>query len=1329
MMRPHHLRQVLSFGLGCLPLLSFGATETGTSLNLDAMRSALIPKREVAADAFIAQNPTFDGRGVTVAIFDTGVDPAAAGLSVTTTGERKVWDILDASGSGDVDTSQVQQVKEDGTLVGLSGKALTLPSSINNPSGDFHLGLKPAKELFPSQVWQRLEDHLTAEWEAEVSRSRAQQERSNHGELTKALATAPTDRSRSQRDLVARADLRQKLENDFIKSGPGPLYDCVVWHDGTHWRVIVDTNRNGDLADEKQLRPFGVAGEFATFDSSTNASFGVQVYEEGNLLSIVTVSGTHGTHVASIATAHFPSDPSRNGIAPGARVLSIKIGDVRTGGSSYGISERRALALAATYGVDIVNASWGGGSVYQDGADSNAKIYRTLVERYDILAVLSAGNLGPALSTAGSAGGEASRILGVGAYASTEMGQALYQSIEASPDAALQFTSRGPTKDGAIGVDIMAPGAAWASYSAESLTGTEMINGTSMASPSAAGVAALVLSAAKQAGLKAEPARLRQALILGATPIDAEAVFTTGQGLINAVGAWDKLQALQTIPEFRGFYDLSVTGGTFTSAGRGLYLREAFDDLRRRVVATVTPAWPESVTSEEQFRFETDLEFLPADDWIAAPNYTHLANGDQRVTLVLDIPALTEAERHTGGLLTSRVDAFIAGNRAIGPLFSIPVTVVRPADETLFVKQQRKTSVALAPAKTERLFLAVPERAERLKLKMKHVAEDPIARRFFVQALTPTAHTSQGQYKQEAVGWLDEGEEMQMNIPVKGGGVTEIAFNQYFYSFGDSTLELEMEWVGVGLPPSKVALEPNQDWVPLTLDPLSTAEVAVDAKLEHGMHVYLPKTTQEVYDGARSAMPASPRTPGPAQSAMLRLSYEIDLDEPLKAAISDLQDFDTSEVLGGGRVTVLHESGELLYDGFGSLKKPISFPKGKSTVIRDYSSQFPGTLAPAKRFALVLAAPLKPTKSIPISADLRAAFQGKDASKLNLTEGREQVIYLRDTAIDDLVKVTPMPDYFTGSIEFKGKDEAPISQQPLIYYPGKSPAKVTDQDATAKPAKDLRAEPEKLEDAWYDLQLKFVRDNRAKSDQAIKLRRQAALASVLAARPDDPATLLEQSIDAALAAGFASEFWGKVSDEKKADAAEDNSTSEGEANATEEPAVVVAESEPPLTAAEIFAILDRAHAAANPAEVAAFFGAKPVALPGDLARRHEIAAETKRFDAQRKVLAQIALLRADVARGTGAEADAWAAFAEVARWEEKPAEETAKLEAILRAEAKLAGLALESLNTQLEKKPFDQALLRQRIQLYRDLGWEAFAQQQEEASALRDYQKRRLTPR
>lgn len=63
---------------------------------------------------------------------------------------------IDCSGAGDVDTSTVVEAK-NGEIVGLTGRRLKIPASWNNPSGQYHIGVKNAFELYPSKLRERIE--------------------------------------------------------------------------------------------------------------------------------------------------------------------------------------------------------------------------------------------------------------------------------------------------------------------------------------------------------------------------------------------------------------------------------------------------------------------------------------------------------------------------------------------------------------------------------------------------------------------------------------------------------------------------------------------------------------------------------------------------------------------------------------------------------------------------------------------------------------------------------------------------------------------------------------------------------------------------------------------------------------------------------------------------------------------------------------------------------------------------------------------------------------------------------------------------------------------
>lgn len=1272
------------------------ATAQDASEEQQRLQSALIPKREIGQTEFLAAHPDWDGRGIVIAIFDTGVDPAAAGLAVTSTGERKILDLLDASGSGDVDTTRKVSPGPDGTLPGLSGRSLHLPPGLSNPAGEFRLGLKRAEDIFPRRAYARLVEYEEEQWKAERSRRRAERERAQRTAARSFEDKAPEDRTRAELDQAAREAQLEALEEGFLSDRAPIHYDCVVWNDGSDWRVLVDTDRDGDLADETMLRPFGVAGEYAVFDEVSNLSFGVQVYEEGDLLSLVTVSGTHGSHVASIAAAHFPDAPQRDGIAPGARIVSIRIGDPRTGGSSYGTSERRAVALAAQLGVDVVNASWGGLSVYQDGHDSNSKAYDMLVERYGIFAVMSAGNEGPALSTAGSAGGEARRVLGVGAYVSPEMGEVLYSALGETGEAPLQFTSRGPTKDGDWGVDVMAPGAAVASYSRDSLQRVDLANGTSMASPSAAGAAAVLLSAARQEGLQADPARLRAAFMHGARAVPGETSATQGAGLVNLEGAWDSLRAMQEEPAFGAFYDLEVSNGTFAAEGRGFYLREPQPEERLRVVVNVQPQWIEAVSAAAEADFEVALRLRSTADWITAPEYFHLANGENYFIAHVTTPS-APADR-MGAYFFGEVEALIVGHEELGPVFTVPFTVARGYEGADLVEQPLERTVHLSPAQTERWLLDVPAGADHLKVKVRHEAADPIARRFVLHPVTLAEEVPMSESGDPEYMRLEEGEERTFLFPTIGNQVMELALYQFWSSVGPADLAVSLQWTGLGLPPQPIDFLPNQGWGVLPLQALTDQKVAVEGTIDQAHYVYLPVESKTIAFDERAELPGSPDHPASIRQRRQRQVFKVSFDEPLKVNLWYSQSYDESDYFGGGLTEVFHESGERLFAGGSGDWARFEFPAGESTIIRTFDQVTGDGLEETGSWPLVLRHELKKEGGLAVYANLRARFEGKPSEELELPGGAPSYLFLKDKSGDDLADFEPSPNYFTGTVTFADEQDVELGTAGVLYLAGQSFAGTVNQEPEPASAKDPRTEAKKLADALFERRLAFVRDQRGAETPDAQAERDRVLAELRKERPEDAAAAFEEVLVEAMRAGLAGPWW---------DGLEGARTN-------------------PKALARVVKNLDKARALTDPDGIARFFGAKPEAAPGDTAARHALEREEKERKEVRDVLVSIELLRADLHRSTGAYDLAWAALLEARRFEAKPGEVALRLESALDRDEGFLGLALQALNERIEDDPLDEDLLKERIALYRELGWDRFAEEEAHILAIRAENRRQL---
>jgi len=789
--------------------------------------SGIVPRDDTTSGSFVQHNPTFDGRGVIIGVLDTGIDPGAEGLQVTTTGEPKLIDIVDCSGSGDVDMSKkVTFPKEAGdadvsaddpsSLTGLTGRKLLLPTTMKNPTKTYHLGMKRAYELYPDNLTRRVKGERKKAW----TKQREAQELASKKKLSDFhLANKPDDKGKYPADvakvLTNIEDEISELKGAYDKyDDPGPLFDCVVWHDGESWQAMVDTSETGDFTSTKPMTNYRVNRDYRLVDNVSMLNYSVNIYDEGSILSINVDAGAHGSHVAGICAGYHPDREDLCGVAPGAQVISLKIGDSRLGSMETGPGLIRAMTEAKRLGCDVINMSYGEACCL---ANSGRFIEEAneLVNKWGVIFVASAGNNGPALTTVGCPGGTTTSLISVGAYVSPSMMTVEYSMRELSTADGSNYTwsSVGPAEDGGNGVDVIAPGGAICSVPNWCLQKNQLMNGTSMSGPNCAGCVALLCSGLKQKGVEYTPHRVKKALFNSCKNMDHLSPLVQGFGMVQVDAAFDYLlnNAVHADEDVR--FDVRVNRRLKPS---GIYLRSK-DEISKKqnFSVTVTPNFSNQddvslETQKKRVDFEMRLNLTvkmgntkigdeghsstPDCSFVTCPDHSFLMSNGRGFEVEVDPTNLPP------GVHFARIYGHDSQSTSRGFIFSCPITIVVPHNRDSLTRYDFG-QMNFGPAETKRFFLDVPLGATFMDVKVKDcrnmAGEDATTRTICIHSVQLMPHTPYRDCESKSFPSISPGETIVKTVAVEGGVTCELVVGRYWSTLGYTEMSCDVEFRGV----------------------------------------------------------------------------------------------------------------------------------------------------------------------------------------------------------------------------------------------------------------------------------------------------------------------------------------------------------------------------------------------------------------------------------------------------------------------------------------------------------------------------------------------------
>ncbi len=305
------------------------------------------------------------------------------------------------------------------------------------------------------------------------------------------------------------------LPQQWALSTPSATGAAEAWTQSRGDGVVVAVIDSGvqldhpDLADSLWINPGEIAGNGVDDDGNGY----VDDVHGANIISpaaSATDDEGHGTHVAGIVAAHADNATGGSGIAPGARIMSVKVLDSNRAGNSSLLA--KGIRYAVDEGARILNISLNGDDTSRDLDD----------------ALRYAGDRGATIVT--SAGNDSRDLDLRPSYpASSPLPSVLSVTASERTGGLLAVANRGLNS-----VDLAAPGARILSTALGSRY--ELRQGTSMAAPFVAGSLAL-LSAARPD--MSQPA-LRDALLASA-PRNGLLAGLLGSGSLDIAAAMHRV--------------------------------------------------------------------------------------------------------------------------------------------------------------------------------------------------------------------------------------------------------------------------------------------------------------------------------------------------------------------------------------------------------------------------------------------------------------------------------------------------------------------------------------------------------------------------------------------------------------------------------------------------------------------------------------------------------------------------------------------------------------------------------------------------------------------